>query len=192
MPEPPATADQNSNGSIRAGWFQVTVCAISTAATCVLFWMCFASFFRLTVVNIVRDRQLWMLELDRGMLAVTHLAPWTNSPPEKPVLIVNRPIPFSKMAPWKWAWRSTDPSWWEGVGYQTEKRRRVLGFERASGIFWPPFVTQHRKVPFVLYSIPLWLLLPAFAFIPVRMVAVEVRGRLRRRREARLSEVTSR
>lgn len=65
------------------------------------------------------------------------------------------------------AWWHGDNSRWERVGYTVNTRRRLMGFEYASGQFWPPFVWQHPKVPFTVYQTPLWALIVLFMLLPL-------------------------
>lgn len=169
MPEPPPSTDlQNSSRSAAVGRGRSVVDALSGLLAIALLVMCGYSLFYSTSVTVVSRRQLGQVTVERGMLGVLHLQPWNNLPPRFPIVTSDVWAPFSRMAPWRWAWASSANSWWEGVGYQTDRRWRLFGFEYATGIFWPPFVTQHPKVPFTVLSVPLWLLVPIFALLPAR------------------------
>ena len=43
----------------------------------------------------------------------------------------------------------------EPVGWTVERRYGFLGFEYATGEFWPPFAWQHPRMPFQRVKIPL-------------------------------------
>jgi len=68
------------------------------------------------------------------------------------------------------SWYHGSNSWWEGVGWTVEDRWRFAGFEVATGVYWPPFVMQHPKVPFSVYQTPLWaLLIPLLLLFAYRL-----------------------
>lgn len=63
-------------------------------------------------------------------------------------------------------WWNGSNSRWERVGYTVEHRTRGLGFEVASGTFRPPFVWQHRTVPFDIVVAPLWSCIAVLLVLP--------------------------
>jgi hypothetical protein len=144
------------------------------------------SCFALTFFHLVRDRQAWTFHLERGMLAIQRLEGWRHPQPRHYGELITIRKPLEKLAPWNWAWSASAPSWWGDVGYDVRRRGRLLGFEFASGIFWPPFVTQHPKVPFTIFSFPLWLAVPLLGYRPTRSL---IRG-VSRYRDYRRSGLT--
>ena len=73
-------------------------------------------------------------------------------------------------------WWHGENSWWERTGYSVKHRYRFCGFEWAAGIFWPPFVWQHPKVPFSLVQVPVVALVAVFSVLPAFDIFRRVRS----------------
>jgi hypothetical protein len=59
---------------------------------------------------------------------------------------------------------------WERIGRRIQHRFRIGDFDVAKGMFIPPWIWQHRDMPFVLVQFPIWswmlgsLVLPGWQF----------------------------
>ncbi len=69
------------------------------------------------------------------------------------------------------SWWHGDNSWWERIGHTVNARQRCAGFEIASGEYWPPFIWQHRKVPFSAYQVPLWVFMALCGPLPLYRIS---------------------
>ena len=90
------------------------------------------------------------------------------------------------------AWWHGDNSWWQRVGYTVTSRQRVAGFEYAVGEYWPPFVWQHRKVPFTVHQFPLVAVALLFLLLPLCRACRKLMAVVRRKadHQASASEVS--